>query len=75
LELEEYHIWYVCLGASYAKLIARRSKGMPVISISLAKLEDAAAHDAMANLSLELYKESKSMHNLFKNGGWFAPER
>ncbi|XP_052195990.1 uncharacterized protein LOC127803634 isoform X2 [Diospyros lotus] len=55
-------------GASYAKLIARRSKGMPVISISLAKLEDAAAaHDAMANLSLELFKESKSMHNLSKN--------
>uniref|UniRef100_A0A5B7AAH3 Uncharacterized protein n=1 Tax=Davidia involucrata TaxID=16924 RepID=A0A5B7AAH3_DAVIN len=50
--------------AAYAKLIAQKSKGMPRISISLHKLVDGAASEAMANLSLELYKAFKSMHNL-----------
>ncbi|THG02128.1 hypothetical protein TEA_020160 [Camellia sinensis var. sinensis] len=40
-------------GAAYAKLVAQKSKGMPLISISLAKLVDAAASEVMANLSLE----------------------
>ncbi|CAL5323967.1 unnamed protein product [Camellia sinensis] len=39
--------------AAYAKLVAQKSKGMPLISISLAKLVDAAASEVMANLSLE----------------------
>ncbi|KAA8547020.1 hypothetical protein F0562_003449 [Nyssa sinensis] len=51
-------------GAAYAKLIAQKSKGMPLISVSLAKLVDIAASEAMANLSLELYKAFKCTHNL-----------
>ncbi|CAL5365612.1 unnamed protein product [Camellia sinensis] len=39
--------------AAYAKLVAQKSKGMPLISISLAKLVDANASEVMANLSLE----------------------
>jgi len=51
-------------GAPYAKLTAQKSKGLPLISIPLSRLEDAAAKEAMASLSLELYKAFKSMHNL-----------
>ncbi|KAL6958051.1 hypothetical protein U1Q18_040401 [Sarracenia purpurea var. burkii] len=54
-------------GAAYAKLVAQKSKGMPLISISVARLADAAAKEAMANISLELYKAFKSMHNLLTN--------
>ncbi|KAE9449802.1 hypothetical protein C3L33_18298, partial [Rhododendron williamsianum] len=35
-------------GAPYAKLTAQKSKGLPLISISLTRLEDAAAKEAMA---------------------------
>ncbi|KAF7129812.1 hypothetical protein RHSIM_Rhsim10G0132500 [Rhododendron simsii] len=51
-------------GAPYAKLTAQKSKGLPLISISLTRLEDAAAKEAMASLSLDLFKAFKSMHNL-----------
>lgn len=49
-------------GASHAKLIAQKGKGMPRMFISLAKLSDVAASQAMANLSMELYKEYKNVH-------------
>lgn len=48
-------------GAAYAKLVAQKSKGMPLISISLTKLVDSAASEAMANLSLELFKAFKNV--------------
>lgn len=51
-------------GAAYAKLVAQKSKGMPRITISLAKLVDTAASEANANLSLDLFKAFKSMQNL-----------
>ncbi|XP_057492767.1 uncharacterized protein LOC130778262 [Actinidia eriantha] len=54
-------------GAAYAKLVAQKSKGMPLISISLAGLADAAAKEAIANLSLGLYKAFKNMHSLLIN--------
>ncbi|XP_059624473.1 uncharacterized protein LOC132267337 [Cornus florida] len=54
-------------GAAYAKLSAQKSKGMPLISISLGKLVDVAASEAIKNLSLELYKAFKSMHSLLIN--------
>ena len=44
-----------------AKLVAQKSKGMPLISIPLAKLVDFAASEAMANLSLSLLKEFESI--------------
>lgn len=52
-----------------AKLIAQKAKGMPRITISLSKLVDAAATEAVANLSLELYKSFKNVQNLLINGG------
>ncbi|KAH9622813.1 hypothetical protein KSS87_011219 [Heliosperma pusillum] len=39
-----------------AKLVARKSKGMPLLSISLSKLDPSAATEATANMSLELFK-------------------
>ncbi|XP_074268520.1 uncharacterized protein LOC141591920 [Silene latifolia] len=39
-----------------AKLVARKSKGMPLLTISLSKLDHSAASEAMANMSLELFK-------------------
>ncbi|XP_051126793.1 uncharacterized protein LOC127248480 [Andrographis paniculata] len=50
-------------GASSAKLIAQKAKGMPRISILLGKLVDGAAGEAMANISLELYKEFKDIQS------------
>jgi hypothetical protein len=61
---EVYSMDYVCilyLGTAYAKLVAQKSKGMPLISISLTKLVDSAASEAMANLSLELFKAFKNV--------------
>ncbi|KAL9229644.1 hypothetical protein vseg_005091 [Gypsophila vaccaria] len=39
-----------------AKLVARKSKGMPLLSVLLFKLSDYAASEAMANMSLELLR-------------------
>lgn len=46
-------------GAACVKLIAQKSKGMPVFSISLTKLIDSAASEAMATLSLGLFNSLK----------------
>ncbi|MCD7449651.1 hypothetical protein HAX54_000881 [Datura stramonium] len=53
-------------GAAHAKLVAQKAKGMPRIAISLCKLVDTAATEAMANLSLELYRTFTNVHNLLK---------
>lgn len=53
-------------GAAHAKLVAQKGKGMPRITISLSKLVDTAATEAMANLSLELYRTLTNVHNLLK---------
>ncbi|PIA28501.1 hypothetical protein AQUCO_06900044v1 [Aquilegia coerulea] len=50
-------------GATSAKLIAHKSKGMPRISISLEKLMEPSASDAMANLSFGLFKAFRSKNN------------
>ncbi|XP_048335185.2 uncharacterized protein LOC125423812 [Ziziphus jujuba] len=49
-----------------AKLVAQKSKGMPVISISLTGLVGSAASAAIANLSLELYKAFNSIHDSYR---------
>ncbi|KAJ6682732.1 U2 SMALL NUCLEAR RIBONUCLEOPROTEIN AUXILIARY FACTOR-LIKE PROTEIN [Salix koriyanagi] len=49
---------------AYAKLVAQKSKGMPLISISLTKLLDNAARDCMANMSFGLFKAFKYMKNM-----------
>lgn len=53
----------VLQGAASAKLVAQKSKGMPVISISLVKLVDCDATEAIANFSLELFKAFKDMQS------------
>lgn len=55
--------------AARAKLVAQKAKGMPRITILLSKLVDAAASEAVANLSLELYKSLKNVQNLLISGG------
>ncbi|KAJ9177829.1 hypothetical protein P3X46_013000 [Hevea brasiliensis] len=51
-------------GPLHAKLVAQKSKGMPVISISLTKLVDSAANDAMENMSFGLFRAFKFVQNL-----------
>ncbi|KAL1556967.1 hypothetical protein AAHA92_12514 [Salvia divinorum] len=46
-------------GASQAKLISQKAKGMPRILLALHKLVNGAASEAMSNLSLELYNGLK----------------
>ncbi|VFQ63537.1 unnamed protein product [Cuscuta campestris] len=50
--------------AARVKLIAQKAKGMPRITISLSKLVGAAASEAVANLSLELYKSFKDVQSM-----------
>ncbi|XP_071704250.1 uncharacterized protein [Rutidosis leptorrhynchoides] len=51
-------------GPESARLIVQKSKGMPRISISLRKLVGTVANEAMARLSLDMYKAFKSNHQL-----------
>ncbi|XP_061346876.1 uncharacterized protein LOC133292479 [Gastrolobium bilobum] len=48
-------------GVSSAKLVAQKSKGMPLITIPLTKLVDSSGSEAMSNLSLSLFKAFKSI--------------
>ena len=52
-------------GAASAKLVAQKSKGMPKISFALTKLVGSAATEAIANLSLQLFKEFKSINEFY----------
>ncbi|KAJ0040977.1 hypothetical protein Pint_27375 [Pistacia integerrima] len=54
-------------GIAYAKLVAQKSKGMPLVSISLTRLEGSVASKAMENLSLQLFKAFKSTQHLLTN--------
>ncbi|KAJ4833517.1 hypothetical protein Tsubulata_030050 [Turnera subulata] len=52
-------------GAGKARVVAQKSKGMPLISISLTKLADtSSANDAMAYTSFELFKAWKCTQDL-----------
>ncbi|XP_076949760.1 uncharacterized protein LOC143622526 [Bidens hawaiensis] len=51
-------------GPDSARLIAQKSKGMPRISVSLIRLVGTAANEAMAKLSIDMYKFYKSNHKL-----------
>ncbi|MED6156399.1 hypothetical protein PIB30_014150 [Stylosanthes scabra] len=48
-------------GISNVKLVAQKSKGMPLITIRLTKLVDSAANEAISNLSLRLFKAYKNI--------------
>ncbi|XP_021726911.1 uncharacterized protein LOC110695168 [Chenopodium quinoa] len=52
-------------GVTSAKLIARKTKGMPLISISLTKLGPSSASGAVANMSLELYRAYNILQESF----------
>ncbi|WCJ23255.1 hypothetical protein M5689_005291 [Euphorbia peplus] len=47
-----------------AKLVAQKSKGMPLISIPLTKLVDSSVNDAIANMSFGLFESFKRTQNL-----------
>ncbi|KAL8265604.1 hypothetical protein R6Q59_002948 [Mikania micrantha] len=51
-------------GPESARLIAQKSKGMPRVSVSLRRLVGTAANEAMARLSLDMYRSYKSNHRL-----------
>ncbi|XP_065875792.1 uncharacterized protein [Euphorbia lathyris] len=51
-------------GPACANLVAQKSKGMPLISISLTKLVDSAVNDAIEDMSFGLFESLKSMQNL-----------
>ncbi|XP_010911452.1 uncharacterized protein [Elaeis guineensis] len=50
-------------GATHAKLIALKSKGLPRISFSLNRVINSSANDAMADLALSLLKACKKKQN------------
>lgn len=52
-------------GAAAAKLVGQKSKGMPKISIALTKLVGSGATEAIANLSLQLFKEFKGINKSY----------
>ncbi|RWR92787.1 U2 small nuclear ribonucleoprotein auxiliary factor subunit-related protein 1, putative isoform 1 [Cinnamomum micranthum f. kanehirae] len=50
-------------GATSAKLVAHKSKGMPLISIPLGRLMNSSADDAKSNLSFELFNAYKGQRD------------
>lgn len=59
-----YCLWFlVFLGATSAKLVAHKSKGMPLISIPLGRLKNSSADDAKSNLSFELFNAYKGQRD------------
>lgn len=56
------------LGPAYAKLVAQKSKGMPLVCFNLNKLVGGAAVEAMGNVSQELFKAYKIQHELLVKG-------
>ena len=57
-------------GAASAKLVAQKTKGMPVISISLTKLTGSAASEAIAKLSLQLFQAFKNTNESYVEGAF-----
>ncbi|CAN1224359.1 hypothetical protein LINGRAPRIM_LOCUS870 [Linum grandiflorum] len=55
-------------GALSARLVCQKSKGMPLISISLRRVLDSDANDVMANISFGLFKAFKCSPNIMLQG-------
>ncbi|KAL1204058.1 hypothetical protein V5N11_011900 [Cardamine amara subsp. amara] len=51
-------------GVETARLVSQKAKGMPRIIVPLTKMVDSSASEAMANLSLELFRAFKSKKHL-----------
>lgn len=47
-------------GATSAKLVAQKAKGMPLIFVALVKLVDFAAREVIGNLSMQLFMAFKN---------------
>lgn len=56
------------VGPAYAKLVAQKSKGMPLVCFNLNKLVGGAAVEATGIVSQELFKAYKSQHELLVKG-------
>lgn len=52
------------LGVKTARLVSQKAKGMPRVIVPLTKMVDSSASEAMANLSLELFRAFKSKQHL-----------
>lgn len=62
-------VWIIPpVGAGNAKLVVQKAKGMPVIVISLLKLDEPEARESISNLSLELFSFYKSTSSLVPGG-------
>ncbi|KAF9611152.1 hypothetical protein IFM89_027238 [Coptis chinensis] len=59
-------------GAKFAKLIAHKTKGTPVITISLDRLMNSSANDAVAIISWQIFEASRSRHDLLVKGCTFC---
>lgn len=55
---------HTVLGVETARLVSQKAKGMPRIIVPLTKMVDSSASEAMANLSLELFRAFKSKMHL-----------
>ncbi|CAN1177423.1 hypothetical protein LINPERHAP2_LOCUS33092 [Linum perenne] len=57
-------------GVLSARLVGQKSKGMPLISISLRRVLDSDANDVMANISFGLFKAFKCSPNIMLQAGY-----
>uniref|UniRef100_A0A1J3K4A1 Uncharacterized protein n=1 Tax=Noccaea caerulescens TaxID=107243 RepID=A0A1J3K4A1_NOCCA len=51
-------------GVETARLVSQKTKGMPRVIIPLTKMVDSSSNEAMANLSLALFRAFKSQQHL-----------
>lgn len=57
-------ITYCLLGVESARLVSQKAKGMPRIVVTLTKMAESSASEAMATLSLELFRSFKRKQHL-----------
>lgn len=55
---------YCLLGVESARLVSQKAKGMPRIVVTLTKMAESSASEAMATLSLELFRSFKRKQHL-----------
>lgn len=61
------------LGPECARLVAQKSKGMPVITFLLTKLVDSAVNEAIENMSFGLFKALKYLQTSILQGFFPLP--
>lgn len=55
-------------GATSAKLVAQKAKGMPLIFVALVKVVDFAAREVIGNLSMQLFMAFKNTQTSLAEG-------